>query len=329
MTWDSVIQRFSMMLVPTDFCEIDALPAVTRVVEYRHSAESVLLGSIWPTINRLSHYNMSSCKPWILLFFVTYLLPRMDCFQRPTGREGSFPAQRAPTTVSKTRRYSIPVLDEWKVLPNGRLEGKVSNHPNIADGAIISTSPVSINLDNVAAAATNGNGDANAYGVVLIETQSGSQYLLRNPSTTTTTTTSVGAISGFNADYSADFPMAVATTTADNNQKVPEETKNETKNLMQKVKDAGVAGIISYAFWELGFWAVSVPVCIAAYRQVTGHWPDFSNQEDLKQLGAEAFAFVNLARFAVPLRIGLALSTTPWIQTNIVDRFSSSSSRSK
>jgi hypothetical protein len=41
----------------------------------------------------------------------------------------------------------------------------------------------------------------------------------------------------------------------------------------------------------------------------------------LEQLGAEAFAFVNFARFAVPLRIGLALGTTPWIQNNVVDRF--------
>jgi hypothetical protein len=79
----------------------------------------------------------------------------------------------------------------------------------------------------------------------------------------------------------------------------------------------------SYAFWELGFWTVSVPVCIFAYRQIAGHWPDFSNPDDLKQLGAEAFAFVNVARFAVPLRIGLALSTTPWTQKNIVDRFTS------
>jgi hypothetical protein len=30
---------------------------------------------------------------------------------------------------------------------------------------------------------------------------------------------------------------------------------------------------------------------------------------------------VNFARFAVPLRIGLALGTTPWVQENIVDRF--------
>ena len=39
--------------------------------------------------------------------------------------------------------------------------------------------------------------------------------------------------------------------------------------------------------------------------------PDYGNQEDLSKLGAEAFAFVNVARFAVPLRISLALGTTP------------------
>lgn len=46
-----------------------------------------------------------------------------------------------------------------------------------------------------------------------------------------------------------------------------------------------------------------------------------NDKDDLSKLGAEAFAFVNFARFAVPLRIGLALSTTPWIQENIVDVF--------
>eukprot|EP00327_Prymnesium_parvum_P004568 CAMPEP_0182825302 /NCGR_PEP_ID=MMETSP0006_2-20121128/15760_1 /TAXON_ID=97485 /ORGANISM="Prymnesium parvum, Strain Texoma1" /LENGTH=137 /DNA_ID=CAMNT_0024952375 /DNA_START=481 /DNA_END=894 /DNA_ORIENTATION=+ len=99
----------------------------------------------------------------------------------------------------------------------------------------------------------------------------------------------------------------------------PEE--DESKKLLQKVKDAGVAGIISYIFWEWAFWGVSIPVCIFGYEAATGHWPDFSNQEDLAKLGAEAFAFVNVARFAVPLRIGLALSTTPWVQANVVDKF--------
>jgi hypothetical protein len=101
----------------------------------------------------------------------------------------------------------------------------------------------------------------------------------------------------------------------------PEEELSETKKLMKQVKDAGVAGVISYALWEFGFWALSVPVVFVGYREVTGHWPDISNKDDVGKLGAEAFAFVNFARFAVPLRIGLALSTTPWIQGNIVDRF--------
>merc|ERR1711920_1041412 len=121
------------------------------------------------------------------------------------------------------------------------------------------------------------------------------------------------------------------TTLADNvamedvaNQWVEAEVKedlSETQKLMQQVKDAGIAGVISYAAWEFGFWIISVPICIAGYKGVTGHWPDFSNQEDLQKLGAEAFAFVNFARFAVPLRIGLALGTTPWVRENIVERF--------
>jgi len=36
-----------------------------------------------------------------------------------------------------------------------------------------------------------------------------------------------------------------------------EEELSETKKLLQKVKQAGTAGAISYALWELGFWGVS------------------------------------------------------------------------
>ncbi len=63
----------------------------------------------------------------------------------------------------------------------------------------------------------------------------------------------------------------------------------------------------------------NILVCNCRCRN--SHWPDFSDKDDLSKLGAEAFAFVNFARFAVPLRIGLALGTTPWIQENIVDVF--------
>ena len=131
-----------------------------------------------------------------------------------------------------------------------------------------------------------------------------------------------------------------------------EEELTESKKLMQKVKDAGTAGIISYIFWEWAFWggeptaaacpqasylharraqpahpcvstacAVSVPFALYGFQAAFGYWPDFKNGEDMQKLGAEAFAFVNVARFAVPLRIGLALGTTPWVQANIVDNF--------
>ena len=100
-----------------------------------------------------------------------------------------------------------------------------------------------------------------------------------------------------------------------------EEEDESEPNLIQKVKDAGVAGTISYAFWELGFWSISVPICVVGYQKFTGHWPDLSNSEDMKELGGEIFAFVNIARFALPLRIALALSTVPWVDENIVQKF--------
>jgi len=98
-------------------------------------------------------------------------------------------------------------------------------------------------------------------------------------------------------------------------------TEETEKNLLQKIKDAWSGGAISYAAWELAFWGFSLPVALFAYYEFAGHLPDFSNAEDLEKLGAEAFAFVNVARFAVPLRIGLALSTVPFFKENVVDRF--------
>lgn len=57
------------------------------------------------------------------------------------------------------------------------------------------------------------------------------------------------------------------------------------------------------------------------YPATKEHTSHDGPQDDLAKLGAEAFAFVNVARFAVPLRIGLAFGTTPWVQSNIVDKF--------
>ena len=193
---------------------------------------------------------------------------------------------------------SAPILEDWTELGDGRLEGRVKDHPEYEDGDLISIAPPTV---------------SNPPDGAVIETASGSQYALQGKRTEVTTT--------FFPDPTAEMQVAGDMQQPQSPEAQPEEL-SETKKLMQQVKDAGIAGVISYALWEFGFWTLSVPVCIAGYRQITGHWPDFTNQEDLQKLGAEAFAFVNVARFAVPLRIGLALGTTPWIQTNVVDRFS-------
>lgn len=112
----------------------------------------------------------------------------------------------------------------------------------------------------------------------------------------------------------------IVTPTAPAPTRTNEPETSSAKALLQQVKDAGIAGAVSYAGWELAFWAASVPVCLAAYYAVTSHLPDLSDAEDRAKLGAEAFAFVNVARFAVPLRIGLALSTVPWVKRNIIDQ---------
>ena len=97
--------------------------------------------------------------------------------------------------------------------------------------------------------------------------------------------------------------------------------KEKMTQMMKPIKEAGVAGAVSLFLWEAAFWIISIPVCSIAYYKTTGSWPDWSNAEDVAKVSAEAFAFANIARFALPLRVGLAVATTPWVQANLIDRF--------
>eukprot|EP00547_Thalassionema_nitzschioides_P012136 CAMPEP_0194260150 /NCGR_PEP_ID=MMETSP0158-20130606/45285_1 /TAXON_ID=33649 /ORGANISM="Thalassionema nitzschioides, Strain L26-B" /LENGTH=165 /DNA_ID=CAMNT_0039000211 /DNA_START=105 /DNA_END=599 /DNA_ORIENTATION=+ len=98
-----------------------------------------------------------------------------------------------------------------------------------------------------------------------------------------------------------------------------EDKKDEEKlSKFQQIKKAGIAGVISYGLWEIAFWSGSFGIVTVGYQQVTGHWPDLSDTEDMAKLSASAFVYVNFSRFAVPLRLGLALATVPWVKKNIV-----------
>lgn len=62
---------------------------------------------------------------------------------------------------------TVPRLDQWRVLPNGSVVGTVENHPTIADGDVITTSPLA--------------GADVASRLAIVTTASGSRYKLLEP----------------------------------------------------------------------------------------------------------------------------------------------------
>ena len=99
-----------------------------------------------------------------------------------------------------------------------------------------------------------------------------------------------------------------------------EEEENKAKQIFQKIKEMGPAGIISYGIVQVIFQGLSFCICAYVFYQTTGHWPDFSDPEDAATFGGGAIAFVNVARLAAPLRMMLALGGASWIQNNVMNK---------
>ena len=101
-----------------------------------------------------------------------------------------------------------------------------------------------------------------------------------------------------------------------------EEEEEEEKGLsMASVKKFGVAGTIAYVITELLFWVVAFPVAGQALYTSTGHWPDVINvSDDRAAVLAFIFAGANIARLAVPLRLGAAIALAPWVDENLINR---------
>lgn len=84
---------------------------------------------------------------------------------------------------------------------------------------------------------------------------------------------------------------------------------DDKKALMAKIKSFGIAGTLSYVVTELAFWAIALPGAWFGYHASTGTWLSFDT--DRPQLVGIAAAFVTGVRFAVPLRMGVALALVP------------------
>lgn len=90
---------------------------------------------------------------------------------------------------------------------------------------------------------------------------------------------------------------------------------------MTDVKKYGVSGTVAYVLTELAFWAVAFPVASTVYYNTAGHWPDVINDSaDRATVLGFVFAGANIARLAVPLRLGVAIALAPWVDENIINR---------
>jgi len=265
---------------------------------------------------------------------------RMGGFQKPLLQSSHLNSAGQENIVDVDSSVIIPCLDQWLTFPCGEIMGIVyhSDSDSVAsmyDGDIIATSAIKeddlallqegMNVATISGTQYTLLNRANVemaqhYNILLENHTSGGAMNESAPPPNRTSSDTPASLS--EASSSSPWSKFAARFINQNSNDSSDENQDEVKQLLQQVKDAGVSGAISYALWELAFWALSVPVCLVAYQQVTGHWPDFSSSEDWKQLGTEGFVFVNVARFAVPVRIGLALSTVPWVQANLVERFS-------
>lgn len=87
------------------------------------------------------------------------------------------------------------------------------------------------------------------------------------------------------------------------------------------VKKYGAAGTVAYVLTELAFWAVAFPFAAWSLYSATGHWPDViaSNEDRIAVVGF-VFTGANIARLAVPLRLGAAIAFVPWVDEKITSR---------
>lgn len=90
---------------------------------------------------------------------------------------------------------------------------------------------------------------------------------------------------------------------------------------MERIKSAGAAGIISYIFTELGFWAIMTPIILTTYHNTNNVWLDFANPDDRVKIFTLTGMYVTGIRLAVPIRLGVALACVPMIEKNIVKKY--------
>lgn len=225
----------------------------------------------------------------------------------------------APTTnltSSTTTIKTDPVAKEASMAPTEvtemkttKIESEIKRHDVITDPKVT----VADELEGVPTLETDAdiNTDANsdAEGVLLEEVNKKIETI----TTATATVTNEGSILD-SLEFGPVNPLSVVSSSSHNND-------GGESISMEKVKAAGVSGIISYVGTEVVFWAFSLPLVISAYHSSTGEWLSISNAVDRGHIFALSATFITAIRLAVPLRLGVAVALTPWVEEKITKRY--------
>ena len=103
----------------------------------------------------------------------------------------------------------------------------------------------------------------------------------------------------------------------------PERAASTTNNPLAIVKEAGLAGALSYTVVELSFFTIALPTGYLAYHAINGVWLDLgvllAGGEGRTELLALLLGYIVLLKTLFPLRLGATLFLLPRMRALLND----------
>lgn len=152
----------------------------------------------------------------------------------------------------------------------------INSKKMIADSPflLMNDSVNTVKVDNIESLQEKTSLQNDSQGLISKESSALDQQLL-NISTKNFTNT------GLNKNKNRISSSRISDTNYNNNLN---DNATEILSSTEKLKIAGISGVISYTLIELAFWIISIPLIISSYHTSTNEWLDFANEADRVRL---------------------------------------------
>lgn len=122
-----------------------------------------------------------------------------------------------------------------------------------------------------------------------------------------------------------EIPLPLSPSTSIATSSITPPTPIPAPTLQDKIKSTGISGTIAYILTELAFWAATAPMILSSYHGDTNEWLNIADPNDQAKFLVLSTGFVTAIRFAVPLRLAIAISLTPFVEKHITKKIFSPS----